>query len=217
MISHKAQPNNHSVSDQNLIPCLSWSKAKEPLCWSAHSSVPSFCLSLAFLPIQQCRFVFICCIIHKSYTVPHWKSTHLSTPPSRPLSISAFVSFCIHHELSFWLTQDKLNWFTRAEHSRGHRKTFSPLEQTWPIVSFPLVLWIKCVFGWDQGRSTNAWKHACKFLKYPSVLQAGSPLCLLMHFYDPTTHSLCCLSTCICFSKSRWFPSFFQCTLMRTS
>lgn len=142
MISHKAQPNDLSASNQNLIPCPSKCKAKEPLHWSAH---PSLAFSLSLFSIQQDSLVFMLfmlCISDQSYSVPHLKSTHLSTLLpllSQSLYVCGLLSTMWAQPLAC-AGQGKIHrgraHLTDQKKRRGHLKTVFPIEQTWPILPF---------------------------------------------------------------------------------
>lgn len=214
MISHKAQPNDHSASNQNLIPCPSQCKAKRlPLlmCPPLPALIPS--VSLYFSSLFDRATLF-----SRSYSsalplinpilCPHLKSVHLSTSPPSSLNLSVFMPSWIQCELSLWLAQHKLNWFTRAEHSLQTQKAedilrhFRHFNKHNPQVLSRIFVNSICAL-WEQDTNTKAWTPACKFLEYPGVLQTVVSTVALNVFFMilPLTYSLCSSRTCICFCE----------------
>lgn len=90
-------------------------------------SLPSFSLPPAYLLLTRHRFLIIAelfmrRVIDQCYSVPHLKSTHLSTSSPSFLDLIVFISSWIQCVFSLWLMKDKLNWFTGADDSFRARK-----------------------------------------------------------------------------------------------
>lgn len=103
-------------------------------------SVPHCLCSLCLLLTRHGSLIitelFMRCIIDQFHSVPHLKSTHLSTssPSSLSISLCSFPEYNGVQPLAHARQATRIHrgrasssWATKEE---GHLKTFSPLEQT---------------------------------------------------------------------------------------